>query len=187
MKKGILHFCTHLIFIEYEILIMTTGMHSCGVSNSASLSLSFQGLRWWWFRGIHPFKKWTNTQGSGMRKVPWPRVALGTVYLSFRVPSGWKRQAGAPAAEMAFHLCTEANVEIYLGWCPLRRSWKYSSIRIMHLSLFSYMPVRAKGANFPSNNSKTAIKPLPQLWVKDRKGTSIYFVSSLWQLGKTGS
>lgn len=28
MKKGTLHFCTHLIFMEYEMPLMTTGMFS---------------------------------------------------------------------------------------------------------------------------------------------------------------
>lgn len=138
MKKGTLHFCTRLIFMEYEMPLMTTGIFSCGISNSASLSVIFFSvfaLVVGWRKP--PFLKTDRHQGWGVRKVLSPGVALGTLSLYFWVPLGWKRQAGAPAAETVFHLYTEANVESYLGWCLLR-SGNYSHITITHLCLFVY-------------------------------------------------
>lgn len=42
MKKGTLHFCTHLIFMEYEMPLMTTGMFSWGFPIQPACHLLFR-------------------------------------------------------------------------------------------------------------------------------------------------
>lgn len=79
MKKGTLHFCTHLIFMEYEMPLMTTGMFS----QFSQPVIFFSGFALVVVWRKSPFLKTDRHQGSGVRKVPSSGVALGTLSLYF--------------------------------------------------------------------------------------------------------